>query len=139
MNNRMFFLLFATAVGFLTLSCNQTQRPFLSQTSEADQNNQTDALKWLHDANPVVDANAAIQKQDFTLLAFAGRATSFPGISSGSYLLQQQCGYRLLANSGDTLRSEKALILRKQLYQYAATYNQLVAGACQKATSKTSP
>jgi hypothetical protein len=140
MNNRLSLLMLATATGIFTLGCSQTNAPFLSQTSEATQENQseelsdkqTTSLKWLYYADPRADANFAIQKQDFTLLAFAGRVTSFPGIDNESSTLHQQCGFRLLANSGDALRSENELILRKQLYQYAATYNLVVAAACQK-------
>ena len=140
MNNRLSLLMLATTTGIFTLGCSQTYTPFLSQTSEATQENQSEVLsnkqttdlKWLYYADPRADANFAIQKQDFTLLAFAGRVTSFPGIDKESSTLHQQCGYRLLANSGDALRSEKELNLRKQLYQYAATYNLVVAAACQK-------
>jgi hypothetical protein len=140
MNNWLSLLMLATATGFLTLGCSQTNTHFLSQTSGATQenqgedlsDNQTADLKWLYYADARADANLAIQKQDYTLLAFAGRVTSFPGIDSESSALQQQCGYRLLANSGDALRSENELNFRKQLYQYASTYNRLVAIACQK-------
>jgi hypothetical protein len=140
MNNSISIFMFATAMGFLTFSCNQTNSSSLSETSETTQDIQSEALspnqatdlEWLNDANPSVDAYLAIQNQDYTLLAFAGRATSFPGMNSDSSTLQQQCGYRLLPNSGDALRSESGLILRKKLYQYAATYNQLSAAACQK-------
>lgn len=140
MNNRLCLLMFATAMGSLTLGCSQTDTSFLSTTTESTQDNQSEHstnnrrtdLKWLHYADPKADANLAIQKQDFTLLAFAGRATSFPGINNESYSLRQQCGYRLLPESGDVLKSANDLSLRKQLYQYAAIYNQLVATACQE-------
>ena len=140
MNNRLLPLLFVTAISCLTVGCSQTFTSLFSQTSAATDVNQSQAiesqqrddLKWLLYADPKADANLAIQKLDFTLLAFAGRATSFPGIDDGSSSLQQHCGYRLLANSSDALSSENQLDLRKQLYQYAATYNQLVAEACQK-------
>jgi len=140
MNKRLFSLMLATGISCLTLGCSQTNTSSLSETSEATQNNQnqdidyrqTADLKWLPYADPRADANFAIEKQDFTLLAFAGRVSSFPGIDSGSSTLQQRCGYRLLANSSDALQSEDELSLRKKLYQYAATYNQLVAAACEK-------
>jgi hypothetical protein len=140
MNNRLSLLMFTTATSFLTLGCSQTNIPILSQTSESTPQNQSEItrpkqsadLKWLHYADPTADANLAIQKQDFTLLAFAGRVTSFPGIDSESSTLQQQCGYRLLPNSGDAMKSANELSLRKKLYQYAATYNLLAAAACQK-------
>jgi hypothetical protein len=145
MNNRILSLVFAIAIAIscLSLGCSHTSTTFSDPLSEVNQDNQRDHNKeleqyqtadfrWLQYANPRADASFAIEKQDFTLLAFAGRATSLPGINSGSSTLQQQCGYRLLANSGDALRSQEQLNLRKQLYQYAATFNQLVAAACQK-------
>jgi hypothetical protein len=132
MNNRIPFLIFAIAISCVSIGCSQTNTATLSQTSVTTQANQTADLKWLIYADPKADANLAIEKRDFTLLAFAGRATTFPGIDDESSTLQQQCGYRLLANSSDALHSENELSLRKQLYQYAATFNQLVAVACQK-------
>jgi hypothetical protein len=132
--------MFATAISYLSLGCSQTNTSFSDQISEATQDNQnknneryqsTD-LQWLIYADPKADANLAIEKQNFTLLAFAGRVISFPGTENDSFTIQQQCGYRLLANSSDTLRSENELSLRKQLFQYAATYNQLVSAACRK-------
>lgn len=134
MHSQLRIVVSVTTLGFLTLGCSQINTSFLSQAPEVNQgeHNPSDALKWLFSADPRADANLAIQKQDYTLLAFASRATSFPGMNSDSSSLQQQCGYRLLPNSGDALRSESELILRKKLYQYAATYNQLIAAACQK-------
>jgi hypothetical protein len=134
MNNRISLLMFATAISFLSLGCSQTY------TSDSTPNNQNAAIEshksvdltWLNYADPKADANLAIEKQDFNLLAFAGRVTSFPGIDGGSSTLQQRCGFRLLSDSSDALRSENQLKQRKKLYQYAATYNQLVADACQK-------
>jgi hypothetical protein len=143
MNSQFCLLVFATVMGSLTLSCSQISPSFLPQASTAARDNQDNqseynrstALQWLLSADPEVDANLAIQRQDFSLLAFAGRATSFPGMGSTVSTLQQSCGYRLLPNSGDALRSKNALSLRKKLYQYAAAYNQLVVAACQKSTS----
>jgi hypothetical protein len=139
MNNRIFSLIIATGIGFFSLNCSQTtttlpQEPAITVDNLSEENDalQSKDLSWLNYADPKADANLAIEKQDFTLLAFAGRATSFPGIESESSILQQQCGYRLLANSSDALRSQSELHLRKKLYQYAATFNQLVAAACQK-------
>lgn len=140
MNNRIFPLLFVTVISGLFPGCSQTLSTSLSQQPETILANhskenpgpQSKDLKWLLYADPKADANLAIEKHDFTLLAFAGRVTTFPGIDSESSPLQQQCGYRLLANTSDALTSENELNLRKKLYQYAATFNQLVSAACQK-------
>lgn len=138
MNNWIRFLMFSAAISFLSLGCSQTDTSVKAQTTATTQSNQSNSiehdqrpnLNWLHYADPKADANLAIEKLDFKLLAFAGRVTSFPGIDGESSTLQQLCGYRLLANSGDVLRSENQLSQRKQLYQYAANYNQLVSTAC---------
>ena len=131
MINRAYFLMLATAISCLSFGCNQTNTTFLSE-AENTEHHQTADMKWLKYADPEADANLSIQKQDFKLLAFAGKVTSFPGVGIESSILQKRCGYRLLANSGDALRTKNQLTLRKQLYQYAATFNQLVAAACQK-------
>ena len=135
MNNRIYPLILATTISCLSLGCSQTDMSFPAETPRDNQSkniehHQNTDLKWLDYADPKADANLAIEKQDFTLLALAGRVTSFPGIDGKSSILQQQCGYRLLANSSDALRSQNELNLRKQLYQYASIYNQLVSAAC---------
>jgi hypothetical protein len=89
-------------------------------------------LTWLEYVDPKADANIAIQKGDFRLFAFTGRARTFPGLEDDVEDIQRQCGYQLLANSSDGLNVETALSGRKKLYQYAATYNQLVFDACFK-------
>jgi hypothetical protein len=132
--------MFAAAISFLSLGCSQTNTSSVSATMQDNQSkdikyHETADLKWIQYADPRADANFAIAKQDFTLLAFAGRATSFPGIDGESSTLQEQCGYQLLSYSSDALTSENELRLRKQLYQYAATFNQLVVVvvvACQR-------
>ncbi|MFT5838107.1 MAG: hypothetical protein ACI9UT_000598 [Flavobacteriales bacterium] len=140
MNNRISSLMFATAISCLFLGCSQTNISFLAQISEANQDNlnqgveehQSPDLKWLYYADPKADANFAIEKQDFKLFAITGRDASLPGLVGGSSQPRKQCGYRLLANTDDTLKSDNALISHNDLYQYAATYNQLMAVACQK-------
>ena len=140
MNNRITFLMFATAISCLSLGCSHTNTSFLSHTSEANQDSLNSSvkdhpspdLKWLLYSDPKADANLAIGKKDFKLLAIASRDASLPGLGGGTSELRKQCGYRLLANTNDTLKSENALNSHSNLYQYAATYNQLMAVACQK-------
>jgi hypothetical protein len=141
MNKQVSSLMFATALSCLFLGCSQTNTSFLSQKSGANQDNlnqgmevhQSTDLKWLYYADPKADANFAIDKQDFKLLIFAGRDSSYPGLEGEASVLIEQCGYRLLTNTRDTLKSKNELSSRKQLYQYAVTYNQLMTAACQKA------
>ena len=103
MNNRISSLVFATAISYLFLGCSQTNTSFSDRTPEATQDNQNINIKdhegndlhWLIYADPKADANLAIEKQDFTLLALTGGVTFFPGIENDSFTIQQQCGYRL--------------------------------------------
>jgi hypothetical protein len=141
MNKQISSLMFATAISCLFFGCSQTNTSFLSKTSEANQDHQSTDLKWLYYADPKADANFAIEKQDFKLLIFAGSDSSSPGLEGEVSVLMEQCGSRLLTNSRDPLKSKNELSSRKQLYQYAATYNQLMSAACQKAIKaiETSP
>ena len=84
-------------------------------------------------ADAKAEANFAIQKRDFHLLALNTKALSVPGIDLNNYALaelEQQCGLRILANSGDEITDEDELAMRKKLFAYAAQYNQLVLIAC---------
>jgi hypothetical protein len=149
MNKQISSLMFATAISWLFFGCSQTNTSFLSKTSEANQDNlnqgmedhQSTDLKWLYYADPKADANFAIEKQDFKLLIFTGSDSSSPGLEGEVSVLMEQCGSRLLTNSRDPLKSKNELSSHKQLYQYAATYNQLMSAACQKAIKamETSP
>ena len=102
---------------------------------------QTAATPALSAAEPVdvnyadakAEANFAIQKQDYHLLALNNKALSIPGIDLNNHdpaELEQQCGLKILANSGDEITADDELALRKKLFAYAAQYNQLVLQAC---------
>ena len=86
-------------------------------------------------ADAKAEANFAIQKQDFHLLALNNKGISVPGIDLKNYALnelEQQCGLKILANSGDEITDEDELALRKKLFAFAAQYNQLVLVACRE-------
>jgi hypothetical protein len=86
-------------------------------------------------SDPLSDAQNAISKQDFTLLAFSSRAISLPGIDLAIFdlaMLEKRCGYRILPNSGDMLKPGEDLTQRKKMRTYATQYNQMVIQACLK-------
>lgn len=86
-------------------------------------------------SDPLTDAQAAVSKQDFTLLAFSNRAISLPGVDLAKVdlaMLEKHCGYRILPNSGDMLKPGEDLTQRKQMRAYATQYNQIVMEACLK-------
>lgn len=90
-------------------------------------------LKWLDYADPIADANLAIAKNDFTLLAFSNRGIRFPGVKEEDYDLEQvttECGVKVLKGTGDMLEPGDDLERRKMLREYAKQYNSLVFEAC---------
>lgn len=99
----------------------------------AEHVNQPYELKWLEYADPVADANLAIAKSDFTLLAFTNRGLRFPGIAENTYKLEdvtQRCGIKVLKGTGDALQPGENLDRRKKLRAYAKQYNVEVFKAC---------
>ena len=84
-------------------------------------------------ADAKAEANFAIQKQDYHLLALNNKALSIPGIDLNNHdlaELEQQCGLKILTNSNDEMSADDELALSKKLFAYAAQYNQLVLQAC---------
>lgn len=84
-------------------------------------------------SDAAVDAEKAIDKSDYTLLAFSSKAISLPGIDLTKHKLTdlaKKCGYRVLPNTGDMLIPGEDLTARKQLRKYASEYNQIILKAC---------
>lgn len=82
----------------------------------------------------VIDAEKAVENQNFELLAFTNKVINFPGIDMNLYPLddlQQQCGVKYLSGSGDTLEIGESTEGRKALKNYATTYNLIVLKGCQ--------
>ncbi|WP_340681054.1 hypothetical protein [Paraglaciecola sp.] len=125
---------------FILSACN-----FIPQTLSGSEESKgsTSATADVSDAEPIdieyadakAEANFAIQKQDFHLLALNNKGISVPGIDLKNYALsdlEQQCGLKILANSGDEITEDGELAKRKKLFTYAAQYNQLVLVACRE-------
>lgn len=113
---------------------NAQQNEQKEQPPEIMQNVEKD-IDWVDYADAVADTNLAIEKGDFALLAFTNRTISLPGLDIKQdelVHLEQVCGFRYLAGSGDELSSETDMQRRKRLRAYAIQYNQLMLQACQK-------
>ena len=52
---------------------------FASVTAACAENNQIEQLRWVEKANPTADAEAALKKNDYTLLAVQGYTWVIPG------------------------------------------------------------
>ena len=88
-------------------------------------------LLWVQDANPQQDAEAALAKGDFRLMALAQRSLVIPGIdleSSRKYELK--CGVIIMQGVSDVIRSEQHLELMKLAHSYALKYNAFIKMHC---------
>ncbi len=142
----MFRIVSGLICGLWLFGCAQTDQPgednneeYSVQVPEGESNvYEPFDLKWLEYADPLADANLAIAKDNFTLLAFSNRGLRFPGISDKDYdldTLRVRCGVKVLQGTGDMLEPGQDLARRKKLREYAARYNPLVFKACQSKLS----
>lgn len=93
------------------------------------------SLEWLGYADAKAEANFAIEKQDFHLLALSSNVISIPSIDLNIHQmhdLEQQCGIKFVADSDNNIGEREARELSEKLYSFAAQYNQLVFAACKK-------
>jgi hypothetical protein len=122
----------------LVLSCSQitsitSKKKVETNPSEMVQTITKVGYNWLDYADPKADANLAIQNNQLQLLAFSDMGSSLPGFGDQqSEQLKRSCGQQTLPSTSDTSTSSNGLEDRKKLYQYAASYNVLVAEACNK-------
>ena len=88
-------------------------------------------LAWVKTADADEDAKAAIAKNDLRLLVIAGRGETTPGLAPElSAKLKPLCGKRYLEGSTDVIRSNEHQQLLQQAFEYATSYNRLIATAC---------
>ncbi|NCP65078.1 MAG: hypothetical protein GW763_15400 [Paraglaciecola sp.] len=98
-------------------------------------------MTWLDYADPVADANLAVAKQNFNLLALGNRRLNFPGVELAADELdkmQADCGVKVMAHSGDQLNSADELPWRKKLFTYVSQYNTVMLAACKHQASTAS-
>jgi hypothetical protein len=91
------------------------------------------AFNWLQQADSGKDAEAAIAKQDYRLLAINLRGVVLPGIAPDQLAqVKQQCKYRFLDGMGDVLTSKEQRQWWKKGKAYAEAYNKIMVGHCFK-------
>lgn len=94
-------------------------------------NDKEDNLSWLKNANAKIDAEQAVSKGDFRLLAIPLRNQVIPGIDvkqRQNYALR--CGVRLMQGITDAVRDEEHLKQMKMAHQYAEQYNNVIKTRC---------
>lgn len=72
-------------------------------------------------------------KKDYRLLAIAQRALLFPGVDADKVVeLKKRCGYRVMSESSDVIKSSEDLQKQQELFVYAKTYNQRISKLCEQ-------
>ena len=137
---RSYVLLMA---GCLLISCSAQQQ---SEHTEAQRGGKeslpiknqdviTQALEWVEYADPVADANMAIDKGLYHLLAVSNKGLSLPGIDLQEHKmedLQRMCNVRQLTAGGDAIYGKSQLSRLQSVMSYARQYNQIALNACLK-------
>jgi len=81
-----------------------------------------------------VDAQNALNANDYRLLQMPGRGSVLPGIDTEERALAAElCGVKIEEGISDVVRSDDELDKIKLLTQYAAEYNLQVYPKCKKA------
>ncbi len=88
-------------------------------------------LQWVKNANPEIDAQAALEKHDFRFLAMALRGTVIPGIDAEqTRTYELKCGVRYMQGVTDAVHGEEHLKLIKLAHDYAVEYNTFIKVRC---------
>ncbi|HUX89794.1 MAG TPA: hypothetical protein VMV48_03795 [Gallionellaceae bacterium] len=84
-------------------------------------------LRWVQQANPIVDAKAAVARNDFVLLGVLGYTWSIPGIQEEKkFVFREKYGVKLLEGTSDVILGTEHGRLIKLATEYAEKYNQYV-------------
>jgi len=86
--------------------------------------NQIEQLRWIEKANPTTDAEAALKKNDHTLLAVQGYTWVIPGTDeSRKSEYKTRYGVRVIQGTSDAAINKEHLRLIRLATEYAANYN----------------
>ena len=95
------------------------------------QNDSAQPLAWVTTAKVEDDIARAIARGDLRLLTFPGRGVDIPGIAAAEQeKAERLCGLRYLEGTGDVIRSEAEIELRRLVRIYTEKYNPAIYAAC---------
>ena len=88
-------------------------------------------LQWVQTANAQEDAQAALAKSDFRLMAMAQRSTVIPGVDAKQGMKYElKCGVKFMDGVTDVIASDEHLRLMKLARSYALQYNAIIKTRC---------
>ncbi|MFC3030923.1 hypothetical protein ACFOEE_00055 [Pseudoalteromonas fenneropenaei] len=89
-------------------------------------------LAWVVNADAAKDVAQAIAKQDFRLLAVAGRGAMVPGVPlEQKDSLIAKCNVRYMQGTSDVLKDKQQREWQQRAIAYAKQYNALLLPFCQ--------
>lgn len=94
-------------------------------------------LQWVKTADAEADAREALASAGsgkVEIIGFSGRGVSYPGLSKAQYAeIENFVTDRLAKGTGDTIYGQTQKALRRDLRDYARTYNTIVYDALTEA------
>ena len=97
---------------------------FVNVPAARAEENQIEQLRWIEKANPTTDAEAALKKNDHTLLAVQGYTWVIPGTDeSKKFEYKSRYGVRVIQGTSDAVINKEHLRLIRLATEYAANYN----------------
>jgi hypothetical protein len=88
-------------------------------------------LQWLNAADPISDAQQAINTGDLRLFGMATRSINIPGVESDNIpAYEEKCGIQLIDGISDVVRSDEHLRLMQMAHSYALRYNTIIKAHC---------
>lgn len=88
-------------------------------------------LQWLNTADPISDAQLAVNSGDLRLLGMVTRSISFPGVESDNIpAYEEKCGIQLIDGISDVVGSDEHLRLMQMARNYTLRYNTVIKAHC---------
>jgi hypothetical protein len=99
----------------------------LSTVAAETEPEEVSQLRWVQQANPITDAEAAVERKNFVLLGVRGYTWTIPGTEeSKKFEYREKYGVKLLEGTGDVILGSEHGHLIKLATEYAKKYNQYV-------------
>lgn len=89
----------------------------------------------IQNVNPTAAAKLALHEGDRRLWVYVGRLPEVLGANFNQEqvaAVKKVCGFRYIAGFGDVYPGADRMVQLKQLFRYAAAYNQVILPSCSK-------
>ncbi len=92
-----------------------------------DFNNKVALLKWIESADPIKDAQDALEINDHRLMAVYGFVLTIPGVQPDKYIqFKEFYGVKPIKGTSDHLANDEHVRLNKLAIAYSLEYNKII-------------